>query len=225
MGLLAINLEMMRTLKTFVLIFFLTCILVLSEAKLTKKQKKIIKKFKKVRKQAYDYEELMTSLNSTLEDVEKLASVSNRHRFGEDALTVVDATMSATICGPSTLTTWSITQNWYSADKASTDSADPFNGGTFTSQINGWYHICSFSRFRGTGNSNDVTVLVSGGVVAAYGNADTSDWRTTGVCFDAYLLTTQTVQVRQQSGGSNDCIQSTAWPYNKFTVHNTGNNA
>ena len=40
-----------------------------------------------------------------------------------------------------------------------------------------------------------------------------------------YLLTTQTVQVRQQSGGSNDCIQSTAWPYNKFTVHNTGNNA
>ena len=28
----------------------------------------------------------------------------------------------------------------------------------------------------------------SGSVVAAYGNADQSDWRTTGVCFDAVRL-------------------------------------
>ena len=79
--------------------------------------------------------------------------------------------------------------------------------------------------------------------MAAYGNADQRDWRTTGVCFDVVrrnkifslsnckteifqeLNSGTTVQVRQQSGGSNDCIESTGWPYNKFTVHNTANNA
>ena len=32
------------------------------------------------------------------------------------------------------------------------------------------------------------------------------------------------VNVKHQSGGSNDCIESTGWPYNKFIVHNTANN-
>merc|ERR1719342_1712935 len=106
-GLLAINLEMM---KTFLLIFILSCILVFSEAKLTKKQKKIVKKFKKVRNQAYDFEETMAALNTTLEDVEKTLSASSRHIFNTDALVVVDATFTGTQCGPFTLTTWSITQ-------------------------------------------------------------------------------------------------------------------
>merc|ERR1719342_8797 len=109
-GLLAINLEMM---KTFLLIFILSCILVFSEAKLTKKQKKIVKKFKKVRNQAFDYEETMAALNTTLEDVEKTLSASSRHIFNTDALVVVDATFTGTQCGPFTLTTWSITQNRY----------------------------------------------------------------------------------------------------------------
>merc|ERR1712221_28222 len=185
MGLLAINLEMM---KTFLLIFILSCILVFSEAKLTKKQKKIVKKFKKVRNQAYDYEETMAALNTTLEDLEKTLSASNRHIFNTDALVVVDATFTGTQCGPFTLTTWSISQNWYSA-----------------------------------GNSNDVTVLVSGGIVAAYGSGITEDWLTTGVCFDAYLALNTQVQVRHQSGGSQDCIEYATWPHNKFTVHTIGN--
>ena len=66
--------------------------------------------------------------------------------------------------------------------------------------------------------------LQGGSIVAAYGNADTRDWRTTGVCFDVELAVGSTIQVRQQSGGSSDCIQSTGWPYNKLTIHNTANN-
>merc|ERR1711973_892777 len=67
--------------------------------------------------------------------------------------------------------------NWYSAAAdADNDVADPFSGGTFTSQTNGWYHVCSFSRFRGTGNSNDNTVRVGGSIVAAYGSGITEDW-------------------------------------------------
>ena len=87
-----------------------------------------------------------------------------------------------------TLTSWSVGINYYTAAaNPSTDSADPFSAGTFTSPINGWYHIsihiistlstviytiytldcryhiCSFSRFRNTGNANDVTVLVVSG--------------------------------------------------------------
>merc|ERR1711973_1082770 len=98
-----------------------------------------------------------------------------------------------------------------------------FQRGTFTSPINGWYHICSFSRFKQGGNSNDVTVFVSGGIVAAYGSGITEDWLTTGVCFDAYLALNTQVQVRHQSGGSQDCIEYATWPHNKFTVHTIGN--
>merc|ERR1719342_730609 len=219
-GLLAINLEMM---KTFLLIFILSCILVFSEAKLTKKQKKIVKKFKKVRNQAFDFEKTMAALNTTLEDVEKTLSASSRHIFNTDALVVVDATFTGTQCGPFTLTTWSITQNWYSAASTSTDASDPFNGGTFTSPINGWYHICSFSRFRGTGNSNDNTVRVGGSIVAAYGSGITEDWLTNGICFDAYLALNTQVQVRHESGGGSDCIENTGWNHNKFTVHTIAN--
>ena len=35
-----------------------------------------------------------------------------------------------------------------------------FSRGYFTPRVNGWYHICAFSRFRNTGNSNDVNVLI-----------------------------------------------------------------
>ena len=37
------------------------------------------------------------------------------------------------------------------------------------------------------------------------------------------LTTTNLVQVKHQSGGGSDCLESTSWPYNKFTVHNTAN--
>merc|ERR1719431_181575 len=100
----------------------------------------------------------------------------------------------------------------------------PFSGGTFTAPVAGWYHICSFSRFKNSGNSNDVTILSGGStVIGAYGNAVTYDWRTTGICLDAYLASGTAITVRQQSGGSSDCIESTSYLYNKFTVHTIGN--
>ena len=35
-----------------------------------------------------------------------------------------------------------------------------FSRGYFPPRVNGWYHICAFSRFRNTGNANDVNVLI-----------------------------------------------------------------
>merc|ERR1712189_50724 len=115
---------------------------------------------------AYDLEVELNSLNTTLDELKKLTEVSTRHRFNVDSLTVVDATFTGTQCGPFTLSSYTTNINWYSAAAdADNDVADPFSGGTFTSQTNGWYHICSFSRFRGTGNSNDNTVRVGGAIV------------------------------------------------------------
>ena len=77
-------------------------------------------------------------------------------------------------------------------------------------------------------------------VVGGYGSAVTYDWRSTGICIDEvgdsyyvifytkhhflqFLAASTTVTVKHQSGGSSDCIQSTGWPYNKFTVHTIAN--
>jgi len=213
----------MRTLLLVCLV--LACLLLPIEGgkKPSKSQKKTMKLFKKLSKDVKKYQKDVDTMTADLDQVNMTASVSTRHTLGTDSMTVVDAVMTGTICGPNTLTSWSVGINYYTAASASTDSADPFSAGTFTAVINGWYHICSFSRFRNTGNANDVTVLVGGSIVAAYGSGITEDWRTTGVCFDAYLAANTQVQVRHQSGGSSDCIEYTGWPHNKFTVHTIAN--
>merc|ERR1711936_619448 len=212
--------------RVLTLILILASIFCLIEGeKASKKQKKNVKMFKQLKKRAKAMEKTLSSLNETLIAANKTASVSTRHTQGTSDLTLVDATFTSTQCGAFTLTSWSTTLNCYHATGVcTTPTSTPFSGGTFTAVLAGWYHVCSFSRFRNTGNSNDVTVLVNGAISAAYGNADSRDWRSTGVCFDVELAAGNTVQVRQQSGGSNDCIQYGSWPYNKFTVHNTGNN-
>merc|ERR1719347_988741 len=215
----------MRFLTLTLVLASLFCLIEAHSPKQKRQIKKAQKKFNKLKKRAIAMEETLNGLSETLTAISQAASVQTRHTKTTDKLTIIDATFSSNQCGAFTLSSWSTTLNYYSATGAAASSASPFASGTFTPQINAWYHICSFSRFRSVGNSNDVTVEVSGTVVAAYGNADTSDWRTTGVCFDAYLTTTQFVQVKHKSGGSSDCIQSTSWPYNKFIVHNTGNNA
>merc|ERR1711973_389521 len=189
----------------------------------SKQQKKNLKKFNKLAKKAEDYEKSLNALMTRLDAANKTASVSTRHAKGTDALTVVDATYLGSQCGPFTLSSWFPNINYYHATGGAIQTASPFSQGYFAPQVAGWYHICSFSRFKKGGNSNDVTVTVDGAVVAAYGSAVTSDWRTTGVCFDAELTTTNLVQVKHQSGGGSDCLESTSWPYNKFTVHNTAN--
>merc|ERR1719495_333358 len=201
--------------RNYIIFLLVSCIFAPLEAKYTKRQKSVIRKFKKQRQIAYDLEVELNSMNTTLDELTKLSEVSTRHRFNVDALVVVDGTF--------TLSSYSTNLNWYSAAGTSTDASDPFASGTFTSPINGWYHICSFSRFRGTGNSNDNTVRVGGSIVAAYGSGITEDWLTNGICFDAYLALNTQVQVRHESGGGSDCIENTGWNHNKFTVHTIAN--
>merc|ERR1712002_605657 len=178
-------------------------------AKLSKEQKKNIKTFKKLTKE--------------IEAAEKLAEVSNRHVVGTNDIVVVDAHYTGNQCADFTLTSYSTNLNVYLKADGTTGTA-PFSSGTFTAPVAGWYHICSFSRFKNTGNSNDVTILTGGStVIGGYGSAVTYDWRSTGICLDQFLAANTQVTVKHQSGGGSDCIQSTGWPYNKFTVHTIGN--
>merc|ERR1712154_95418 len=167
--------------------------------------------------------ETLISLNETLIAANKTASVSTRHTKSTSPLTVVDATYASSQCGSFTLFSWRTSLNGYSPNGAGF-TASPFASGYFTPRVNGWYHICSFSRVKKGGNSNDVTILIADTVVAAYGSATTDDWRTTGVCFDAEMTTTQALNLRHRSTGSSDCIEKVSWPYNKLTIHNIGNN-
>merc|ERR1712184_194355 len=103
-------------------------------------------------------EKTLSSLNETLIAANKTASVSTRHTQTVDKLTLVDATFTSNQCGAFTLTSWSTTINCYHAT------------GTCTTPTS-----TSFSRFRNSGNSNDVTILVNGAISAGYGNADQRD--------------------------------------------------
>ena len=66
-----------------------------------------------------------------------------------------------------TLTSYTTNVNVALKADGTADTA-PFSGGTFTARANGWYHICSFSRFRNTGNSNDVNILLVRKVVYSW---------------------------------------------------------
>jgi len=192
-------------------------------AKLSKEQKKNIKTFKKLKKDTEAMTKAIEKLTKEIEAAEKLAEVSNRHVVGTNDIVVVDAHYTGNQCADFTLTSYSTNLNVYLKADGTTGTA-PFSSGTFTAPVAGWYHICSFSRFKNTGNSNDVTILTGGStVIGGYGSAVTYDWRSTGICLDEFLAANTQVTVRHRSGGGSDCIQSTGWPYNKFTVHTIGN--
>ena len=54
----------------------------------------------------------------------------------------------------------------------------------FSAPVAGYYNICFHARFKNSGNSNDVTIAAgSQQYAAAFGDADTRDWRSTGTCF------------------------------------------
>merc|ERR1711915_551019 len=105
----------MGMMRTYIIFLLVSCIFAPLEAKYTKRQKSVIRKFKKQRQIAYDLEVELNSMNTTL---------------------------TGTQCGPFTLSSYSTNLNWYSAAGTSADASDPFASGTFTSPINGWYHIC-----------------------------------------------------------------------------------
>jgi len=192
-------------------------------SKLSKQQKANIKTFNRLKKDTEAMTKAIEELTKEIEAAEKLAEVSDRHVVGTNAIVVVDAHYTGNQCGQFTLTSFSNNLNVYLTAAGATGTA-PFSSGTFTAPVAGWYHICSFSRFKNSGNSNDVTILTGGStVIGGYGSAVTYDWRSTGICLDEFLAANTQVTVKHQSGGGSDCIQSTGWPYNKFTVHTIGN--
>jgi len=171
----------------------------------------------------------LKNLDSAVTKAEQAAEQRSldRHLPGdaEDSITVVDADYNTgTTCGPHDLTSWTTNLDIYNAPGAAADSANSFSAGTFTAQVAGWYHICVFLRFKNSGNSNDVTLLKNGvTVIAAFGNAITYDWRSTGTCVTVSLAANENVKVRHQSGSGSDCVEETGWKYGKFIVHNVGN--
>merc|ERR1712179_449025 len=192
-------------------------------SKLSKQQKANIKTFNRLKKDTEAMTKAIEELTKEIEAAEKLVEVSDRHVVGTNAIVVVDAHYTGNQCGQFTLTSFSNNLNVYLKADGTAGTA-PFSSGTFTAPVAGWYHICSFSRFKNSGNSNDVTILTGGStVIGGYGSAVTYDWRSTGICLDEFLAANTQVTVKHQSGGGSDCIQSTGWPYNKFTVHTIGN--
>merc|ERR1712002_739321 len=172
-------------------------------SKLSKEQKANIKTFNRLKKDTGAMTKAIEELTKQIEAAEKLAEVSDRHVVGTNAIVVVDAHYTGNQCGQFTLTSFSNNLNVYLTAARVTGTA-PFSSGTFTAPVAGWYHICSFSRFKNGGNSNDVTILSGGStVIGGYGNAVTYDWRSTGICIDEFLAANTQVTVKHQSGGGS----------------------
>merc|ERR1711981_236794 len=185
------------------------------------------------------YEEAK-SLMERVEELEKeldaadaqinASRASSRHIIGNefDQVAVLDATLSGyqTKCGNQVITGWSTNLNtFYKINTATAETTAPFTASTgiFTVPTGakpGWYNICAFARFRNTGNSNDVVIRKSGSVIAAFGNADQSDWRSTGTCVIEYLSAGNEIKVQQESGGGSDCIEETGWYYARLMINN-----
>ena len=62
-------------------------------------------------------------------------------------------------------------------------------------------------RFRNSGNAVDMCIRSGSNRIACYGNAIQADWRSTGVCTNQLLATTDSISLYLESGGSSDCIQ------------------
>merc|ERR1712198_374892 len=112
-----------------------------------------------------------------------------------------------TKCGPQTISGWTSQLGIYYAAGSAADSATTYTNtgsGTYTAPVNGYYNICSFLRFRKGGNAVD------------------ADWRSTGTCLIRELTAGQTVYIRNNSGGSSDCVEETAWRYGRLAVYLIG---
>merc|ERR1739838_2177 len=184
--------------------------------------------FKKLAKKAMVLSKTLAKLERQIKKAEAAVAAQNRHIVGDaaDAIIVVDADFSGSACGPTVLTSWTENLDVYFDAGSTTDASGNFASGTFTAQEAGWHHICAFLRFRNSGNSNDVTILKNGGTrLAAFGNAITYDWRSTGTCLTTLLAKSDYIQIKHESGSSSDCVEETTYHYGKFIAHNVGNAA
>merc|ERR1712050_693561 len=131
----------------------------------------------------------------------------------------------STRCGPQTITGWTNSLDIYYTTAATTDSANVYvstGSGTYTAPVTGYYNICAFLRFKRGGNAVDVTVVAGGSTVAGFGDAVDGDWRSTGTCLIRRLTAGQTVYIRNNSGGSSDCVEETRWRYGRLAVYMVG---
>jgi len=128
-------------------------------------------------------------------------------------------------CGPQTITGWTNSLDIYYAAGVTTDSTNTYVGtgsGTYTAPLNGYYNICAFLRFKKGGNAVDVTVVAAGATVAGFGDAVDGDWRSTGTCLIRFLSAGNTVYIKNNSGGSSDCVEETNWRYGRLAVYMVG---
>merc|ERR1711942_166609 len=131
----------------------------------------------------------------------------------------------STKCGPQTITGWTNSLDIYYTTTADTDSANVYvstGSGTYTAPVTGYYNICAFLRFKRGGNAVDVTVVAGGQTVAGFGDAVDGDWRSTGTCLIRKLTAGNTVYIRNNSGGSSDCVEETNWRYGRLAVYMVG---
>merc|ERR1712240_127171 len=135
-------------------------------------------------------------------DLRTRMSALQRTTVGTDTepVVAVDATLSSgtTKCGPQTITGWTENVDYYriTAGLQTTSQFNPSTG-IFIAPKLGYYKICSSARFQKGGNAVDMTLLKDGSVIAAYGNALQTDWRTTGVCTIQLLTTANQLSVFQ----------------------------
>merc|ERR1712142_655680 len=132
-----------------------------------------------------------------------------------NVIVIVDYYLSASIqqCGPRTITGWNENADFYRDATPAVSTTNTFTGssGIFVPPVAGWYKICAYSRFKMSGNAVDMCIRKGTTRVACYGNAIENDWRSTGVCTIQTLLTTDTISLYLESGGSSDCIEETSY--------------
>jgi len=125
-------------------------------------------------------------------------------------------------CGPQTITGWSSSLDIYYDTSSTADSTNVYvntGSGTYTAPVTGYYNICAFLRFKRLGNAVDVTVVAAGSTVAGFGDAVDADWRSTGTCLIRRLVAGNTVYLRNNSGGSQDCVEETNYRYGRLAVY------
>jgi len=141
-----------------------------------------------------------------------------------DAFAIGDMYLTGytTKCGPQTITGWANSLDIYYDAGQTADSTNVYvnsGSGTYTIPEDGLFNICAFLRFKKGGNAVDVTVYAGGSVVAGFGDAVDGDWRSTGTCLIRQMTAGQTVYIRNNSGGSSDCVEETSWRYGRLAVY------
>merc|ERR1739838_822040 len=162
---------------------------------------------------------LATQVSNIASTITTLQTTTSGTAAGPVAL--MDATLSSgtTKCGPQTITGWTENYDYWRNTATQTSSQFTPSTGAFVPPVNGYYKICSSARFQNSGNAVDMTLLNGGSIIAGYGSALQTDWRTTGVCTIQQLSTTSSITLRLQSGGSSDCVQETSYLYTRLSIH------